>query len=216
MSIKANIAAGYRRVVPEPIRRFIRNRLSPAGYSRAFFDNIDEMQAGSYEVIAASLVETFAPRFVVDVGCGSGGLLAALARHGVPKLLGLESSADGLARARRRNVDARFCDLGQPFTLDRDADLAICLEVAEHLPAELADRFIDSLTSGPKRLVFSAATPGQGGEGHVNEQPHEYWIGKLAARGFALDEETSRRFREEWKRRDVARWYCNNVMVFSA
>jgi SAM-dependent methyltransferase len=214
MSVKTTLAATYRRVVPEPLRRFVRNRIARNGYSREFFTQLDELQAASYDVMAATLVDRLAPRSVVDVGCGSGALLAALQRRGVPTLLGLESSPEGLALARRRGVDARSCDLGHPFTLNRDFDLAVCLEVAEHLPEPLADAFVASLASGPNHLVFSAATPGQGGENHVNEQPHDYWIAKLAGHGFVVDTEATRDVRAEWSARDVAPWYCSNVIFF--
>lgn len=213
--MKQRIAAVYRRVVPEPIRRFIRDRLTGRGfYSRAFFDRMDRDQGASYDVLAGTIVERLRPSAVIDVGSGSGGLLAALARRGVPTLVGLESSPAGAAAARRRHVDVRMYDLSQPFVLERRFDVAVCLEVAEHLPEAVADQFADGLTSGPDVLLFSAATPGQGGENHVNEQPHEYWIEKFAARGFAVDAETTAAVRAEWTARGVARWYCNNVILF--
>ena len=139
---------------------------------------------------------------------------AALSRRGVAVAVGLESSPDGVAAARRRNVDVRICDLAKPFALEPRFDVAICLEVAEHLPASVADQFVDCLASGPNTLVFSAATPGQGGENHVNEQPHEYWIEKLRARGFVMDAEMTAAVRAEWTSRGVASWYCNNVIFF--
>jgi SAM-dependent methyltransferase len=210
--VKTAIASLYRRVVPERVRRFVRDRLAAGGYSRSFFRQMDEAQAASYAVLAETIVKRLHPSSVVDVGCGSGGLLAALARHDVPRLLGLESSPDGVALARRRKVDVRVCDLSRPFTLDASFDVAVCLEVAEHLPEALADQFVDGLASGPDLLVFSAATPGQGGENHVNEQPHEYWIHKLGARGFSVDEDATREVRAEWSARGVASWYCRNVI----
>jgi SAM-dependent methyltransferase len=215
MAVKKTVAAAYRRIVPEPLRRFVRSRIAKSGYSRAFFTQLDELQAASYDVMAATLVERLAPSSIVDVGCGSGALLAALKRHGVPTLLGLESSPEGLDLARRRGIDARFCDLGHPFTLNSDFDLALCLEVAEHLPESLSDAFVASLATGPNHLVFSAATPGQGGENHVNEQPHEYWIERLGQYGFAVDEDTTREVRAAWTERGVATWYCRNVMFFA-
>jgi SAM-dependent methyltransferase len=212
--LKSAIAALYRRIVPEPVRRFVRDRLTARGYSRSFFAQMDQAQAASYAVLAETIVERLHPSSVVDVGCGSGGLLAALARHDVPRLLGLESSPDGVRLARRRNVDVRVCDLSKPFKLDESFDVAVCLEVAEHLPGSLAEQFADGLASGPDVLVFSAATPGQGGENHINEQPHEYWIEKLRARGFVIDEHATQEVRADWTKRGVASWYCRNVIFF--
>jgi hypothetical protein len=40
---------------------------------------------------------------------------------------------------------------------------------------------------------MSAAQPGQGGVGHFNEQPPEYWISKMASVGYTLDEALTQR-----------------------
>ena len=50
-------------------------------------------------------------------------------------------------------------------------ELAVCLEVAEHLNESSADNLILQLTNLANRVLFSAAIPGQGGLHHVNEQP---------------------------------------------
>jgi hypothetical protein len=49
-------------------------------------------------------------------------------------------------------------------------DLALCLEVAEHLPAAAGDSLVRRLASVGARILFSAAIPGQGGRNHVNEK----------------------------------------------
>ena len=210
MTLFRRLRSVYRAVLPEPLRRFVRNHLVRPGYSPEFFDRLDEMQAASYDVMAGSIVEQLQPRFVVDVGCGSGALLAALAARGV-RTLGLEGSPAGVACARRRKIDVRLTDLAQPFEVE-PCDLVISLEVAEHLPESAAEQFVASLTSAAPHIVFSAATPGQGGLGHINEQPHAYWIAKFRERGFTVDEETTQAVREHWRRSNVASWYCNNVL----
>jgi hypothetical protein len=65
------------------------------------------------------------------------------------------------------------------------------------------------------RVVFTAATPGQGGGAdHVNEQPHEYWIKKFEQRGYDLMEDLSAKWKAEWADRGVAGCYFLNIMVF--
>jgi hypothetical protein len=66
-------------------------------------------------------------------------------------------------------------DLAKPQTLAERFDLAISLEVAEHLPAHAADGFVHLLCSLSNVVLFSAATPLQGGTEHLNEQWPEYW-----------------------------------------
>jgi SAM-dependent methyltransferase len=210
VSFLRRVRSLYRMIFPEPLRRFVRSRLARPGYSPAFFDQLDEMQAASYAVMADSIVERLHPRFVVDVGCGSGALLAALAARGV-RALGLEGSPAGVARARRRKMNVHLTDLAQPFAVE-PCDVVISLEVAEHLPESTAEPFVASLASAAPHIVFSAATPGQGGLDHINEQPHAYWIEKFRRRGFTVDDETTQAVREQWRSSGVANWYCDNVL----
>ena len=148
--------------------------------------------------MANTIVKLFSPASVIDVGCGSGGLLEALGAHGKVRCVGIEFSEAGRTLCRRRGVDCQFGDLTKPLAIAPHHDLLMCFEVAEHLPARYADQLVENLTSGPSRLVFSAATPGQGGYEHVNEQPNEYWIRKFDARGFRYDRLISDLMRAEW------------------
>ena len=61
-----------------------------------------------------------------------------------------------------------------------------CLEVAEHVPKDKSGALIDNLTRHGSCVMFSAAVPGQGGEQHINEQPHEFWRDLFAMRGYRL------------------------------
>jgi hypothetical protein len=88
------------------------------------------------------------------------------------------------------------------------------MEVAEHLSEKYADRFVKLLASLSDIIVFTAATPGQGGNGHVNEQPPSYWIAKFAALDFTEDELLAARWRTEWKNSAVvANWYYRNLLI---
>lgn len=61
-------------------------------------------------------------------------------------------------------------DFDKPIDLPRKYDLAISLEVAEHLRASAADLFVQSPANLSGCVLFSAAIPLQGSENHVNEQ----------------------------------------------
>ena len=65
-------------------------------------------------------------------------------------------------------------DLSEPITIDRGYDLALCIEVAEHLPLSSEPTLIEELTSAAQAVMFSAAIPGQEGVNHVNEQWLDY------------------------------------------
>jgi hypothetical protein len=80
-------------------------------------------------------------------------------------------------------------DLRYPLDLNHGFDLVWCFEVAEHIHPKFVETFVDNLTRHSKLVAMSAAPPGQGGEGHFNEQPQSYWEQKFAARGYFLQAE---------------------------
>ena len=65
-------------------------------------------------------------------------------------------------------------DLCSPLRLDRSFDLAISLEVGEHLPPACEETLVASLARIAPVVLFSAAVPQQGGNDHLNEQRPGY------------------------------------------
>ena len=183
-------------------------------YDADYYAFVESTTAPSAAFIAASIVRDLAPRTLLDVGCGTGAILHELQARGVT-VRGLEYSEAALAYCRERGLDVIRLDLTQE-SLPTPAvpyDVVLSTEVAEHLPEQMADPLVDALTSQGPTVVFTAATPGQEGLDHVNEQPHSYWIAKFAARGFALDEHLTPAWRSEWHGR-TATWFSDNLMLF--
>ncbi len=165
--------------------------------------------------IAQSIFDDFTVTQVIDVGCGTGALLQALRDRGC-EVFGLEyaEAAFKYCRARRLNV-AKFDLEKDEFYDARTFDLAISMEVAEHLPEIVADRYVDLLTRFSSIIVFTAAPPGQGGVDHVNEQPPSYWINNFGSVASSTLRSSSQRWRETWKASgDVESWYYQNLMIF--
>jgi SAM-dependent methyltransferase len=82
-----------------------------------------------------SLITKLTPASVLDVGCGSGGNLAAIA-HVMPQveLAGVDVSPEALALAAQRVPGASFRQLdAQREKLDEQFDLVLCNQVIEHL-----------------------------------------------------------------------------------
>lgn len=184
-------------------------------YDNSYYENhVDGPAAKSADAMTTTILDTFKPGSVVDVGCGTGYLLMTLKNKGID-VFGLEYAEAGLEFCRRRGLDVRKFDLeNDQFADARHFDVAVSVEVAEHLPAKIAEPYVDLLTRLADRIVFTAAPPGQGGRDHVNEQPAEYWIDKFAARSFVLDDTTSQSWRDQWKRAGVQDWYYKNLMLF--
>jgi SAM-dependent methyltransferase len=184
-------------------------------YSAEYYSYVDAEASRSAPFIVASVLSQFAPRRLIDVGCGTGALLAEFNSRGVSGS-GLEYSAAGLKTCRKRGLNVDAFDIESDERLDLgEFDLAICFEVAEHVQARFADRLVDLLVRFAPRVIFTAATPEQGGGAdHVNEQPHEYWIARFEQRGYRMLWEITEQWRHDWSQKDVAAFYARNVMIF--
>ena len=147
---------------------------------------------------------------VIDFGCGTGTWLWVAKALGAEEIFGIDG--DYVPRALLLIPEENFmpADLENKIVLDRRYELAMSLEVGEHLSESAADTYIDTLCDSADTILFSAAHPGQGGDCHINEQPREYWIEKFMARGFKLHE-VRNRFQNDMK---ILPWYRENLMLF--
>lgn len=179
-------------------------------YDSAFFQNQAQAAAGP-RAVAPFLVKLLAPRSVVDVGCGVGVWLSAFREQGVEDVLGLDGPY--VNRSLLMIPADRFmeCDLGCGVSQSRFFDLVVSLEVAEHLPADCADRFVRSLVGLGKVVLFSAAIPGQGGTNHINEQWPEYWQEHFAGHGYQVVDCLRPRF---WNDEAIPGCYRQNMLLF--
>jgi len=175
-------------------------------------DWLDRLRQGQPTALA-ELFEHYRPRSIVDIGCGIGTWLAVAGELGVKDITGVEGNWLDPALARIPPERIRTVDLEQPFDLGKRFDLAICLEVAEHLSPHAAPGFVQSLTRHADVVLFSAAIPFQGGDHHVNEQFPDYWDGLFSGRGYmALDIVRP----QVWYASDVLVWLRQNTLVFAA
>jgi SAM-dependent methyltransferase len=112
---------------------------------------------------------------VVDVGCARGTWLREWRTQAVNDVVGVDGDYVDLGKLEIDRQHFVIHDLAKRLDLGRQFDLAQSLEVAEHLPSTRAATFVADLVRHAPVVLFSAATPGQGGEHHINEQPGAYW-----------------------------------------
>ncbi|ACS43289.1 methyltransferase domain-containing protein [Methylorubrum extorquens] len=185
-------------------------------YNEAFYDQQADGSALSAKVVLGCLFERYAPSSAVDVGCGVGTWLAACRDMAVPTLLGVDGEYVDRTRMRIDDSLFRSADITDPAALAAATggarfDLAISLEVAEHLDPMHAASFVDSLTELSDVVLFSAAIPYQGGTHHVNEAWPEFWAILFRARGYEVVD----LFRDRlWGDRRVSFWYRQNAVVY--
>jgi hypothetical protein len=92
-------------------------------------------------------------------------------------------------------------------------DVAMSLEVVEHLPAWHSAKLLRLLTACAPVVVFSGAQPLQGGVLHVNERPLAHWVRRFRELGYEPSPANDA-FRAELRRLDLPPWYAANVNVF--
>jgi len=180
-------------------------------YTHDFFKGRQARTAQAAARIVPHVLDLIQPTSVIDIGCGTGEFLASFRQYGVDDILGI----DGTYVERDLLVIPQECftpfDLSQPFTLDRGYDLAVCLEVAEHLLPQSASKFVASLTRSAPVILFSAAIPYQGGNGHLNEQWPDYWAALFKQHGYVPVDALRRRL---WNDREIPFWYRQNMLFF--
>lgn len=180
-------------------------------YTADFYAGVAETARAAAGAVVPIMLELVEPASVVDVGSGPGAWLAVFAEHGVDDILGIDGG--DIPAGRLEIPESRFLvrDLAQPLTLERRFDLALSLEVGEHLPEPAAAGFVAALVALAPAVLFSAAIPAQGGTSHVNEQWPDYWAAHFRRHGYVPVDCVRPRV---WRDPDVAFWYAQNTILY--
>jgi SAM-dependent methyltransferase len=148
------------------------------------------------------------PLTVLDVGCGPGTYVRALREMGVDAM-GIDTD--------KRVVGQEHLLQQSLFDTKLQAELVLCLEVAEHIDEDKADDVVKSIVGTVEpggMLIWSAAHPGQGGTGHINCQPKAYWDSRFKEAGLERDENMEARlldYIKVWLPHGLVSSECNAV-----
>lgn len=165
------------------------------------------------------------PEALIDVGAGEGWWTLEARELGVASACGMDAMHSdlvhywdaergdplplhGKVRSVRYEGDEMHVE-SDPLTR---WPLALCLEMAEHVTPTAGDHLVAELCRVADAIVFSAATPGQGGDGHVNEAwASDYWHPRFAAHGYWLHD-------PGWRMQLMADprcepWYAANALL---
>lgn len=143
----------------------------------------------------------------VDFGCGPGEYVKFLRSEKI-KCKGYDGNIHTEEITKGK---CKILDLTSDFTLVNKFDCVISLEVGEHIPNELENKFISNICKhANKYIIISWGIPGQGGYGHINCQTNEYIKNRFKDFGFSSCDLIAEKFREE----SILSWFKNTIMVY--
>lgn len=169
-------------------------------YGPAFFKATELDHGPASEAFGQVLSDLFKPRTAIEFGCGTGGTMYRLLIDGVEAYpTDFTDAVVPFLKRRHPDLAKRFIriNLAEGFTAPHGFDLAISIEVLEHLPPEAADTAVKTIADSASTAVVTACPPTQrtverakrGDTLHLNEQPFAYWVDKFNAAGMVLDKD---------------------------
>lgn len=182
-------------------------------YTQEYYQKHLKGAFSSANIILNVLSSFYKPLTVIDFGCGSGAWLKVAKEIFHSKVLGVDQHRFFDTDMQILSNEYLAHNLETPLHIGCKFDLAISVEVAEHIEEEFADAFIRSLCDHSDVILFSAAVPMQGGTGHINEKSCSYWAKKFSQYNYYAIDCIRPRI---WDNLDVEVWYKNNLVLFVA
>jgi len=181
-------------------------------YDKNFYQYINRGATDSAGVVLPVLLSVLQEPVdsVLDVGCGAGAWLKVWKSLGV-RIFGLDGSYVGAEQLLIEPEEFSPADLSAGFDLQQRFGIVQSLEVAEHLPPESSEKFVECLCRHSDMVLFSSAPPGQGGENHINEQPYDYWRQLFRNQGYEMYDPVRP---SVLSNRQVKPWYRYNTFLY--
>lgn len=129
---------------------------------------------------------------MLDVGCGPGGQVEAARELGM-RALGIDPDVRMYGRPGVAIGDAGR----EVLLLPGYADLVWSIEVAEHIPPEMVDNYIETLTGNAAVAICMTASQ-MPAELHVSVHPPEWWIERIEDGTDFRHEPETRRIVDRW------------------
>jgi 2-polyprenyl-3-methyl-5-hydroxy-6-metoxy-1,4-benzoquinol methylase len=173
------------------------------------YDNIEIEELPFAKNLAGWIGNNFKNKKVIDVGCGPGIYVKEIKKY--------------IEDVKGYDIDDRV--IGKPdlykqslFDLEDPSDLIICLEVAEHIDSDYNDDIVKSIIKNLNKngiLIWTAAQPGQGGDGHINCQIKDFWKNKFIENGLNYNYNMQQDILNYIENGIYMGWFKNNLLVFN-
>ena len=180
-------------------------------YNKKFYEDLASGAERSAQIYLRHLFQYWVPRSVIDIGCGTGTWLSVCAEHAVSRLVGVDGTWNSQEKMVNPRIEFHAVDLNAVFSTNESFDLAMSLEVAEHIRPECSENIVDSLTGAAGAILFGAAFAGQPGDGHINTRPHSFWFEHFVKRGYVMFDLFRPVF---WNNELVEPWYRQNTFLY--
>lgn len=145
-------------------------------------------------------------RRIIDLGCGHNFYANTL------KLLGYEAEGldtvpyPGVIKTDITSDELIWPNCGKPINV-------LSIEVGEHIPADIAPKYLDNICRLGGDVILSWAVLGQEGIGHVNCQSNQWVQKEMLNRGYLFNHTLTLELRESVK--DChCNWLINTLMYF--
>lgn len=181
-------------------------------YLEDFYNLIRSGSIASAAAVVPSVYNNLLkPKTVIDIGCGEGWWAYKFKELG-SEVVGIDG--DYVASSPLGD-DFKAIDIDVKGSLSElpGADLVVCLEVAEHLPASRAASFVKELCGLAPTILFSAAIPRQPGAGHIHCQWPSYWEKLFNKHEYSVSGNIRDLF---WDDETVEPWYRQNLLIISS
>jgi len=197
---------------PKPNRTELgfNKKFYPAVEEKIDYEQVAKEEKPFAERLATWIKEAIGPKDVIDLGCGPGIYTFALIDAGID-CIGIDIDARIAGNSRLLRDD--LLTLNGKY----QKNLAICLEVAEHIDPQYADKLVENVYQSVLPggiLIWTAARPGQGGVGHINCRPKQYWREKFEALGMVYDDDLHAKCIEYCLKGPHMGWFINNLLCF--
>lgn len=180
-------------------------------YGNSFFNLLSDGSYKSAQSVLPLISELLRPKSVVDVGCGTGAWLKVFQELGVEEILGIEGEYIKKQKTYIPKANFLYHNLEEDLKIDRRFELAISLEVGEHISERAAPTLVNVLCRLSDIIMFSAAVTGQEGTMHINEQFPEYWASLFMEKNYVPIDFVRQKI---WNNKNIEVWYRQNILLY--
>jgi len=179
----------------------------PKHPERLNYNNMQSEEKPFADRLAAWVKQELNPSSLLDIGCGPGHFVDSFRDQGVDaKGMDIDDRVHGKEHLKYQSL----LDI-----TDENAEVVVCMEVAEHIEPALEDQVVAKVVSAVnKTLIWTAAAIGQGGIGHINCKNKEDWSEKITKAGLVRNFEREKQLIDDMRNGYHMGWFTNNLLYF--